>query len=355
MRTRHRRNAAVAASGAPLEIQQLETRQLLTGQVAVSISKAGDVSIVGDGKANDVYIGIHSNEIELGSDSGTTFRANGKVIPAGTRVPLPGSGTIRNLTVNLKGGDDSIEVFADAAVTVAGNIRVNTGAGNDQVYVSTDSHVIDVKGSVSIATGAGNDALTVVDFDKFGIALTSADLFRTIENDTAAAGNQNLRIGKDLHIGMGGGNDVVALLGVETKRDVRIHSGLGQSDITILSNIRAGRNLSLISGDDTALRNVTVGRKLTVSSGAGNDRVLVENLTAAVANVHLGGGKDQLAIGTGVTVTGKATIRGGLGTDNIASASPIAGAKVKGFEGTTVNADAILDDIIDDLISAGLV
>jgi hypothetical protein len=141
----------------------------------------------------------------------------------------------------------------------AGDVNiVGDGKVND-VYVSTDSHVIDVKGSVSIATGAGNDAITVVDFDKFGIALTSTDLFRSIENDTAAAGNQNLRIGQDLHIGMG------------------------------------------------------------------------------------------------VTVTGKATIRGGLGTDNIASASPIAGAKVKGFEGTTVNADAILDDIIDDLISAGLV
>jgi hypothetical protein len=231
---------------------------------------------------------------------------------------------------------------------------VHTGSGNDVVLVESSGGLIKAGGSVSIDTGSGNDAVAVYDSVKFGNVNNVADL-QAIPNDTANANSQNIRVGKDINVRTGTGNDMVGLLGVEAKRDIHIHSGLGHGDVVGMSNVRAGRNMRLTWGDDNAFRNIKVGGKLTIRSGTGDDRFLVENLTASVADVNLGPGRDQLAIGTGVTITKKATISGGAGKDNIVSASPLNGAKIRSFEGQSVNSQDIIDDLFADLMAAGLV
>lgn len=354
MLKRTRRNPVLVSQSAPIEIQQLEPRQLLTGQVTVSISKAGDIELVGDKHHNDISVEINANTISLVGNNGTSIKSGNQIVAPGVPLNVPKPAVVRDVRVNLKGGNDHVHVTANAAVTVTRNIKVDTGAGNDNLTLETNGAVISVGGSVSVRTGSGNDVVAVVDSLKFAGADTSAEL-KAIANDTAVADSQRIRVGKDIEIHTGGGNDTVALLGVEAKRNVKLNSGPGTSDVVGISNVRAGKNLTLIAGEDNALRNITVGGKATIRGRAGNNRFVIENATASVANVNLGGGQDQLAIGTGVTVTKKATIRGGAGNDNLVSLSVLAGAKIRSFEGNTVNADAILDDVIADIVLAGIV
>ncbi len=333
----------------PVDIQQLESRQLLTGTVTVAVSKAGDISVSGDSKDNDVFVEVNADNVTIVGNSGTSLKVGKTVIAPGVPVVVPRPASIRDLDVNLHGGNDSIDISVNSDVVIHRNVNVWTGAGNDSVSVESNGALVDVRGSVSMNTGSGHDSVRVADADKFAGVDTEAELL-AVADDTGAASVQMIRVGKDINISTGTGNDGIALLGVEAGRDVTVNSGLGHGDVLGVSNVRAGRDMNLIWGDLNAINNVTIVRKLRVDSGTGNDRFVVDNLHASIVDVNLGPGNDQLAIGGTVVVTKSAKIHGGAGKDNLVSLSPLGGASVKSFEGSVVDAAAILDEVLAALV-----
>ncbi len=352
MKKPSRRSHFKATSPSCIEVQQLEPKQLLTGVVSVSVSSAGDVSIVGDNADNEVYVAVNAGTISVVGLNGTSIKAGNQTATEAT-VPRPAS--IRDLKVSLKGGDDVLNVALWSAVIVDRHISVDTGSGDDLVAITSEnSRLVRVRGDVNINTGNGSDAVAIVDNVKVGQASTPTEV-RAIANDSRTRLSQVIRVGNDININTGDNDDAVLLGGVEAFRDINIQSGFGNGDVLGVSNVRAGRNMKLTWGDANALRNVTVAGKLSVDSGTGDDSFLVENLAAREVSVNLGSGSDTLAIGTGVRANVSAKISGGSGSDNIVSLSAIAGAKISSFEGDTVDADAILDDVLTGLLDAGLV
>lgn len=361
------------ATRSAIEVQQLESKQLLTGVVTLAISGSNDVSITGDSSANDIDVTIQNGQLSVVGNAGTLIRFGGNAaVAAINNVTVPG---IRDLNVDLKGGDDNIyvevgsaltigrnvnvstgsgsdyvEVYGNAALTVNGSLRVSTGSGDDIVDLGTDGALMTVKGNAVVDTGSGKDAVAIIDYEKLGAANTAAE-FQAIPNDSNTVDAQQIRIGRNLTIRTGSDNDAVGIVGVQVGRDAEIHSGFGHGDIVGITNMRVGRNLNLIYGDDNAMTDVTVGGKLKVRSGTGDDRFAASDIRASVIDVNLGSGNDQLAIGAGVTAS-RATINGGTGRDNIIG--PVAaGAKVKSFEGNAVDL-TILDDVLGGLAEAGL-
>ena len=355
-----------------VEAQQLESKQLLTGVVTLAITGA-NISAVGDSNPNEVEIELDTAHFVVSGLSGTVLKdANGVVIPNGTSFPFPANA---NISVDLKGGDDELVLYVDSAVTtnnvniktgsgndevfldafdtltVNGSIKVDSGAGIDDVLVYASGGRIDVKGSVSVDTGAGDDNVGFVDNVKTPFPITAA-AFIAINNDSTTTGNQTINVAKNLNISTGNGNDSVGLLGVEVKGNLKIHSGFGHGDNVGVSNVRVGGNMDLIYGDTNAISNVTVVGRLKADSGTGDDTFALSNVKAGQIDIDLGSGRDQIAL-SGVTSVSKGKIRGGSGTDQIVGSVGLAGAKVTMFQGNAVD-PAIVDQVLAELVASGI-
>lgn len=336
------------------EVQQLETKQLLTGTVEVSFSKSGDIHVNGDRHDNDVTIEVNGNMATVTGNSGTQLKRGNQVVAPGVPVNVPLPSYIRDLRVHMMGGNDTVDVVVNSDVRIHRDIDVDTGAGDDFVSVVSNGGRILVGRNASVSTGLGNDTLNILDAQKFANVDTPAEI-RAVANDTARAGNQAIRIGKNLDIRTGGGVDTVAVLGVEAGNDVEINTGLGYEDLVVVSNLRTGDDFTLLRSDLTALNNMTVVDQLRISTTGDNDRLVIEDIRTHRLEIDLGTGNDQLAIGTGVISTKPASINGGPGRDNITRSSPLPGATYRNFEGNSVNTGTILNDLFSELMDAGLI
>lgn len=371
-----RRRKSMSRSAGTVEIQSLESRQLLTGTVNLVINqRTHDVTLIGDAKSNAVQISVSGTEASIVGVSGTSLRIGRSVIAPDTPVSLP-LDSIRDLTAILGAGNDSLAVLVEAE-TAMRNVTVLTGPGDDNVYFrnsgdgavsishmmtintdgGNDSVMIEAGAAVSVGrdltinTGAGNDGLVLVDTSKFSLdvsdAETLAQSLMNVQNDTDTAGNQLIRVGRSLRVNSGAGNDVMGLMGIEVGQDAVISTGGGKFDAAGISNMRVGRNATLTGGGNIAARNISVGRDLTLIGGASVDQVAVDNL-AVGRNVHvnLGAGNDILAIGENVAIGRSAVLIGGGGRDQFLSAAPIAGARVISFEGSSADPEQILMDVL---------
>jgi hypothetical protein len=275
------------------------------------------------------------------------------VAPPGVPVTIPLPLAVRDLNIQLKGGDDSlhVDVMAGAVLAVNRNVGIDTGSGNDDLLVLADGAVT-IGGNLSVKSDSGDDTVRFFDVSKFanGLMIPPAVDILALVDDTAAAGVQGIQVGRDITISTGNGDDAIGLIGVESVRNVSVHSGLGHGDVLGVSNVRAGRDMNLKWGDDNALNNVTIGRKLDIESGTGDDRFAIDNMTVPVVDVRLGLGKDKLALGAGVIITTSAKIDGGGGKDDIASAIPLGGFSVKSFNGNSVNFGDIVNDVLTALV-----
>ena len=395
MKRNSRRNRSVNRSRSDVEIQQLEPRTLLTGTVTVAITAAGDVLVSGDTKDNSVAVTVDSGGIHVTGQSGTSIRYGKTTKTAGTTITAPVPSAIRDLRINMGGGNDTVFftsnapvnvrrnvdldmgpgndtllISDNAGINVGNNVQITTGAGNDKVGISTSGGttnsesnaaalaasggLINVGKDLTINTGLGNDSVGLADAGKFA-GVTNATTLLAVADDTGSVMSQKIRVGRDLKISTGAGNDKVGVLGVEVKRDATLNTGAGRGDVLGVSNLRVGRTLDLIFGDTNALQNVTVAGAVKIRSGIANDRFTLDKIHAGSVDINLQGGNDEIAIGANVVVTGKVKINGGAGkNNNIASLTSLSRASVKNFKGNTVNSMAILDAVLAAIASEGL-
>lgn len=324
------------------EVQSLESRQLLTGTVNVSVSRSGDISLIGDRSDNVVFVEISGGNLQLSSQSsnGTRFKTAGQPAASSLTVPLPAS--IRSLNISLGGGNDELWTTIESNLTIARDARVDMGAGNDVAYLEVIDSVVSVgqdfrvelgsgddTGSIWMEdggrmtvgrdlianTGSGVDDFSIIDSDLLNGADTPQEL-GSITDNTAQANSQWLQIRRDLKIDLGAGDDVLAVIGAETLRDVSVNGAAG-TDTIGLSNLRTGRNLGLFNGEDHALQNMTIGGTLTGRTGTGADRAVVQNVNLGRLDVNLGSGNDKLVIGENVAIRSGGVIDGAGGSNSV--------------------------------------
>lgn len=291
------RRRAAPADRAAVACESLEARRLLTGRVSAKV-RGGDLVIRGDGKDNGVSVeraGSRTAYVVRGVDAGgrpTTVNGERRVTLRGVR------GDVR---VNLRGGDDSVRIGGDRAITVRGRLDLRGGGGNDRLTVSG---AVAVDGRAKVLGGSGNDSVSF-----FGTAF-----------------------GDSVRVSAGGGNDSVFFSGAAVERGVRAVLGRGNDSLTVsgstlnfglVADGRAGgRNAVTVlnglvgpvvafggGGADQLVVNGATVSSLTVKTGAGRDGVLLDGATLfRDAFVDLGGGTDFLRVrGSGLNGDLRAT------------------------------------------------
>ena len=231
--------------------EALERRRMLAGNVNANINGAGDLVISGDNAANEIAVEI--------ADDGTVS----VVGYGGTTVDLGNLGTEkveRNVRVTLRGGDDMVTIVGTGASVPVRDVIVNTGADNDSVGLS---QLYGIQRDVQVITGAGDDMVAI----------------------------EYLGIGRNLTIKAANGDKVLSV-----------------EDTVVAEEEALGRlRISSTSGDDTvAVRRSSVYGSVDVNSGAGNDRIEMEDAFAIYGkglNVRSGSGNDEIYLtGSGTIV-----------------------------------------------------
>lgn len=259
-------------NGRRLNLEGLETRALLAGDVTVSVLN-GNLLIVGDSADNDITIeqGTTANSFivtGIGTVGGDTT-INGAPSTTGTFT-----GVTHNITVRMNGGDDTVSVLADTLAP--GNLSISLGSGDNTVAIGAGATITN---NLSITAAGGDDTVTVT--------------------DTTVNGSANIETG--------GGDDDVTLTGLTVGED----TAAGAASQNVFGNSPLGRFLNNLFQDNNGSSNSKAG--LTVDTGAGDDTVIASELTVhGSASIQTGFGDDTVSL-TDVTVDNQTT--GGRNTN----------------------------------------
>lgn len=133
-------------------LERLEERTLLSGNVTVSVTSAGNMNVVGDSKGNEILIqSTSTGALQVSSLDGTTTIN-------GSSSPFTSSAVTGNVAVFMKQGADVVDVGSTGMLTtLPKNLFIDTGSGSDTVAIENAS----IGGSVAIFGGAGSDTFTV--------------------------------------------------------------------------------------------------------------------------------------------------------------------------------------------------
>jgi hypothetical protein len=287
-----------------LRLESLERRELMAGDVAAYVQN-GNLFLAeaagAAGQAQAVQIS------QLG---------NGKVRVQGTTADLGPSSLINgdtyqdftvtgNLNVNFGGGDDLVvfsatatprfnNAFIDVAapagfagsdidsviawsLATRGGLSVNTGAGEDWVFVKNMA-IGDGLGpdNVTIHTGAGADQVDLTHGQLRGdVSIITYDAVSEADDDWVTV--DNVGIAKQLTIQLGGGDDHATVSHASLKT-LGIYGFDGADDVKLekLYGID-GLAVSLGSGDDALAMDEIFAKWGVVSGGNGFDSLTVEN------------------------------------------------------------------------------
>ncbi|MEZ6058412.1 MAG: hypothetical protein R3C01_17055 [Planctomycetaceae bacterium] len=150
----------------------LESRRLLAGNVKAAV-KGETLILTGDNAGNQIDIdGVNGNitvtgigTVINGSNTELSFSGIENVVvnlkKGDDVVNLGRLGDLvilHNLSINTAGGDDIVDFWGlIGALEVGGNIQIKTGGGADEVYLDG----ITVQDSVSVDLGGGSDLVNV--------------------------------------------------------------------------------------------------------------------------------------------------------------------------------------------------
>jgi len=237
-------------------IEQLECRQLLAGNVIAVITASGDLKITGDNESNLVTVSeMDSNALQLSPDSGTAI--NGGAL--GETAILHNPGALRDLRIDMKGGDDTIVV---QGLSFRNGIAKG-GSGNDGIFFLDD---VEFTGNLKIFLDSGvNGEGSFSGFDQNVTQLGNVEGKTTIKG---SATHDLISLesvhGHKLTVATRGGDDAVMLTGITAKNSVNINLG---------------------SGDDgLRLAHSTFLAKAKFDGGAGTNEVVASGISSFVAS-----------------------------------------------------------------------
>ncbi len=224
-----------------------------------------------------------------------------------------------DITINTGAGNDGsyYTPIAVYGVEVKNNLVVVTGEGHDYAYLySGYESNSEVGGSVIVNMGGGNDLLGIVDFD------IAYDLIVTLGagNDGAGIGTTegfadgssqgSLRVGRNLILDAGTGNDQVAAANLQVHNDIFAYLGSGKDNLSFY-NSTVGGNAFIDAGadnDSVYIEDVEIGGNASVYMGAGNDLLSIYSSSAKSFYARGRAGKDTFNNDLGIESNGKTAI-----------------------------------------------
>lgn len=329
------------------KVDALEKREV---PAVVAFFNTDTLTVLGDGKANDIVVS---------ADAGGNLQVTngGAAVPINTTLGTPNKVNLKMISVDAKGGDDSITIDRSVNVLDAGgklvasaNGFLNAGGGNDTIRVLSGGFVGGVPGNPIVGNftmlgGSGNDFLdsgfgndlmfgeggndtlrwgpgTLVDSFDGGagndIALVVGnttpipDLTTPDPNDVS--NNDSFRLDADPTTGgalFQRTNLIPFKIGITTTETVVMQTGGGNDTITTTALAGTGvKNVIMDGGDgNDVLNGGTANTTLQLFGGAGDD-----TLTGGTKADTLSGGdgNDKLSGGKGLD-----TLDGGAGNDKL--------------------------------------
>jgi hypothetical protein len=241
-------NTALKTTTRRLQLESLENRELMAGNVTVSFS-GSELRIVGDSAANGV---------EVRQSSPGVYTITG-AFEGGAATKINGRSSITASNVN-------------------GNVVVALGAGNDQLDFGTgDQRVIDVKRDLIIDMGTGNDWTDVRDVKVAGMLSinTGTGVDRTVVN--RANVGTDLRIGDATSSVNSGDSDEVTVLSSTVRRQIALTFRGGSDRAEIQSCAADSVYADMGAGNDYFKMLYTKPRAFTALGGSGTDTFQVPN------------------------------------------------------------------------------
>ncbi len=308
-----------------LTFQQLEPRQLLAGDVSVSIV-SGQLFVTGDDADNQILItGTRRGSASVIGLEGTTI--NGSEDPFVASYP-----GLRKAVVRLGAGHDQATI---QGVRFNWGLDVDSGAGDDNVVLRNGSLGSDL-------TVNGGEGRNVIEVD---------DMF--------VVGNSGILTGS--------GNDFVSILSHVVVDSFFVRTGAGADvlagdEIVVMDSLfvdmGADNDQALLAGRTNA------GRNSIINMGSGNDFLGVlpeQNGRSAYLDrnirIDAGADDDYVVIGDGAAFNARSTVAGNAGIDTLdyAASSGLGSGNISGFENiNTGHYDLILNDLYNYLNSAGI-
>lgn len=280
----------------PLRIESLERRMLMAGDVSVVV-RSGDLVITGDANV----LGVGADESIRIEHDGTNYSVTGL---SGTTIngassPFQSAAVTRDIIVDLKTGDDIVEILGSSInnrLVVPRNLTIRGGTGVDTIRVEN----VEVVGVLNVDGGAGANTIDVK-----GSRLTRDAVLRGGADADTITIDQSQFLGK-LTV------DALAAVGGENKINIK-----GNTSVTRDALIRGGIDPDKISIIDTSF----VG-KLTVDALAGVNSIDVtgSSVGAALAardTLIRGGASDDTISIQDSSFSGKLTVDALTGTNEI--------------------------------------
>lgn len=325
-----------------LGAERLEPRQLLAGDVSASVVH-GTLFITGDNADNFVEV--------FGSGTPGQFVVEGFTDNHGVNTTINHSSNpqsfsgVTNISVSLKKGDD---FFGFEQGTVAGNLSIDMGDGNDEVNVgipklvttvistptatpllvtplvptiSTSSATIN--GALCINLGSGNNWLiegsTHVKGSETVNACDGDDRIEFIDTGglpgLTTIGN-GVTVDHDLCVNLGGGSNYLDAYDLRVNGSFKV-SGTGTNDVELAAiNVAKDAVFNLCGcgnqdfsiepevawGTPTMGQQNHIGGNLLVNTGSGNDDVTEASLIVDGSNtINTGCGNDEVMLGETLT------------------------------------------------------
>lgn len=314
MRHRNRVSSRRPQRAVSAEVQALEARTLPAGTVTASYS-GGSITLNGDRFNNVIEIEFDSTGLFVRGLDGTNIKFGARTITDGSPFKLaPGPTVTRDLVVNLKDGNDVVELFVDGVdASIGRNLKIDTGRGEDIAGVLVPNGSLTVGNELNIKLGDASDYL-----------LLNGDAFFEDElpDDHEEEENAPLHVNGLTKVSAGTGDDIVGIANFSTDGNLEIETGHGDDTVGVEFAF-VGGNATISTGgddDDVGIAFVQIEGRGNITTGSGNDRVGVFNThSQGNVSIRLEQGNDLLAAAGELTVGEDAQVllSGGNGVDEI--------------------------------------
>jgi len=284
-----------------LAFQSLESRQLMAGDVHVSVTGTGDLLVQGDGNILGNNVAIFQSVTQGTADPGRFFVSglNGTTIN-GSASGSFFTGVNHDVVINLGGaGPDHVNLgdgVSDFHFNVPNDLRINMGGGANGVTING----ITVRDDATITTGSGRDTVDVHGA-RIGVA---GGVDGGLNDFTINTGNgsdvvrmRNFFARHNLNINAGGlldlGTDLVDLAIGNVGNDTSISTGGGRDRVLVEDQVGVNHNLNISTGADIDLvriHNSEAGNRLSVNLGAASDRLEISDSNGTTAVLDGGAG-----------------------------------------------------------------
>jgi hypothetical protein len=265
-----------------MQVEGLETRQMMAGDVSVVLSPQRVLNITGDAEDNGVAIYTEGNVFKV---MGLVQGGEATTVNGNHRISFK---NVRNIVVNLGDGNDA---FAATNTKLAASLTINMGDGDDLVGIgSFDNRTIEEEYGLKYTVPWMDEELDPL----IGAFNVRQDLTINLgDGDNELRGRAGT-IGRRLRITSGDGDDNLRIESGGISNDTVIMTGAGKDDV-LLKNF-ATRNLTVYTeeGNDKAiLTDLVIKQELYVSAGDDQDQVHVANVAPKRLKVYADAGDDD--------------------------------------------------------------